>query len=60
MSDCECDFCGKAAKFDARTDFGSWGYVCINCFMLKCSDAYREYMKSKKADKKTGWYSTLE
>jgi len=56
----ECDICGKEAKYDARTDMGSWGYVCEKCFMMRCDEAYRQYHKSKKAKKVMGYYSTLE
>jgi len=23
-----CDFCGKEAKFDGKTVFGAWAYMC--------------------------------
>jgi len=29
-----CDFCTKKARYDGRTVFGSWGYICEECFKI--------------------------
>lgn len=29
-----CDFCSKTARFDAKTRFGSWAYMCNECFRV--------------------------
>jgi hypothetical protein len=54
-----CDFCGKPAEYDSKTDIGPWAYVCIECFRTRCSDSYRQQLKSKNKEKVTGWYSSL-
>lgn len=28
----KCDFCKEEAKFDAKTVFGPWAYLCERCF----------------------------
>lgn len=28
----KCDFCGMEAKYDCKTIYGPWAYVCENCF----------------------------
>jgi hypothetical protein len=27
-----CDICGQPAEYDAKTIYGSWGYLCQSCF----------------------------
>ena len=28
----KCDFCGKEAKYDGKTDMGAWANMCLPCF----------------------------
>jgi len=28
----KCQFCGNEAKYDGRTKYGPWAYMCENCF----------------------------
>lgn len=30
----KCDFCDKQAKFDAKTKFGPWAYMCDHHFQI--------------------------
>lgn len=30
----DCDFCGSAAVYDARTKMGPWAYQCESCFLI--------------------------
>ena len=37
MAETKCDMCGDPAKYDAKTPFGPWAYLCEECFvMLGC------------------------
>ena len=28
----KCDFCSAVAKYDGKTVFGAWGFMCSMCF----------------------------
>jgi len=30
----KCDFCGKEAKYDGKTQNGKWAYMCNDCFQM--------------------------
>jgi hypothetical protein len=29
----KCDICGKTARYDAKTVYGFWAYLCPMCFV---------------------------
>ncbi len=41
-----CDFCGKEAEYDAPTKYGSWAYMCRDCYR-KYADMSKVHMGTK-------------